>query len=169
MLTIPAGLRTVAVIVGFLAGLFLVGAGVYTIYQGFAVEDDVGDALTDEKIFTAEDAAIPEEPVTDADTARAQADVIREHLRTMLSESGITDDSGQPITACAQLPRTDDLPEDQRYLDGTCTKAISRITALGLAEAAFGVSDLVKGFGALLIVVGLGTFAGFFVFQPRST
>ncbi len=160
--------RVVAVAAGFLVGLVLVGAGVYTLYQGFTVEDDVSSALTEEKIFTAEDAAIPEAPVTDADTARAQADVIREHLTEMLSETGITDDNGEPITACAQLPRTDDLPEELRHLDGTCTKAISRITALGLAEAAFGVATLVKGFGVLLILVGLGTFAGFYVFQPRT-
>jgi hypothetical protein len=160
--------RTVAVIAGFLVGLVLVVAGAYTLFQGFAIEDDVGSALEEEKIFTAADAAIPEAPVNDADTARAQADIIREHLAGMLSESGITDDNGEPITACAQLPRADELPEDQQHLDGTCTKAISRITALGLAEAAFGVSTLVKGFGVLLILVGAGVFVGFFVFQPRS-
>jgi hypothetical protein len=160
--------RTFAVVGGFLVGLLLVVAGAYTLYQGFAVEDDVSSSLEEEKIYTSEDAAIPEEPVTDAETARAQADVIREHVTEMLSETGLTDESGDPITACAQLPRTDELPEELQYLDGTCTKAISRITALGLAEAAFGVSTLVKGFGVLLILVGLGVFAGFYVFQPRT-
>jgi hypothetical protein len=161
-------IRLAAVVAGLLVGLALVGAGIYTLIQGFAVADDVGDALTEEKIFTSEEAAIPEEPVDDADTARAQADVIRKHVEEMLSETGITDENGNPITACAQLPRTEELPEDLQYLDGTCTKAISRITALGLAEAAFGVSDIVKAFGGLPILVGVGTFAGFFVFQPRG-
>ena len=160
--------HTVAIVIGFLVGLFLIGAGIYTIVQGFSVEDDIGDSLEEERIYTAEDASIPEEPVTDADTARAQREVIRKHIEETLSESGITDDSGQPITACAQLPRTDDLPDDLKYLDGTCTKAISRITALGLAEASFGVATLVQAFGAMLILVGVGTFAGFYVFQPRS-
>jgi hypothetical protein len=30
------------------------------------------------------------------------------------------------------------------------------------------VATLVQAFGAMLILVGVGTFAGFYVFQPRS-
>ena len=105
-------MRMVTVVAGFVVGIVLLGAGAYALYQGFAIEDDVGSALTDEKVFTSADAAIPEAPVTSADTARAQADVIREHLTGILSETGITDENGDPITACAQLPRTDDLPEE---------------------------------------------------------
>ncbi len=73
----------------------------------------------------------------DAETARAQADAINEHT---LGRWG----------PYSQPPRED--PRRAQYIDGVALR-----TALNLAVMGFGITDLLVGLGAILIVAGGAT------------
>ena len=118
-------------------GLVLVAAGAYTLAQALSVRDQIRDELRDEQIVTSQDARIPGVLVEDAETARAQADAIKEHT---LGRWG----------PYSQLPRED--PRRAQYIDGVALR-----TALNLAVMGFGITDLLVGLGAILIVAGGAT------------
>jgi hypothetical protein len=118
-------------------GLLLVVGGGYMIIQGISVRNEIRDELKAEQIMTSQDASIPGELVDDAETARAQADVIKEHT---LGTWG----------PYSQLPRED--PRRAQFIDGVTLR-----TALNMAVMGFGVTQLVIGAGVLVLIAGLAT------------
>jgi hypothetical protein len=118
-------------------GLLLVIGGGYMAGQGLAVREEIRDELRAEQIVTSQDASIPGVLVDDAETARAQADVIKEHT---LGTWG----------PYSQLPRED--PRRAQFIDGVALR-----TALNMAAMGFGVTQLVIGAGVLVLVAGLAT------------
>ena len=135
-------------------GFVLVGSGAYMAYEGRAAHDDVTTALAEERIITAEDAEIPLAPVDSAATAKAQADIIREHA--LASSGGKT---------YAEMERDD--PARAVYLNSVTLR-----TALMESYLAFKTADLVTGIGAIVILLGLshvalGGFLGLLVLKGR--
>jgi hypothetical protein len=118
-------------------GLLLVVGGGYMVVQGLAVRNEIRDELRAEQITTSQDASIPGVLVDDAETARAQADVIKEHT---LGTWG----------PYSQLPRED--PRRAQFIDGVTLR-----TALNMAVMGFGVTQLVIGAGVLVLVAGMAT------------
>lgn len=118
-------------------GLLLAGGGAYMVLQGLAVRNEIQSELRAERITTSKDAAIPGVLVEDAGTARAQADLIKEHT---LGTWG----------PYSELPRDD--PRRAQFIDGVTLR-----TALNMAVMGFGVTDLVIGAGALVLLAGLAT------------
>jgi hypothetical protein len=118
-------------------GLLLLIGGAYMAVQGLSVRNEIRDELKAEQITTSQDASIPGVLVDDAETARAQADVIKEHT---LGTWG----------PYSQLPRDD--PRRAQFIDGVTLR-----TALNMAVMGFGVTDLVIGAGLLVLVAGAAT------------
>jgi hypothetical protein len=118
-------------------GIAFIAGGAFMITEGRAAKNEVRSALIDERIVTAEDAAIPSALVTDVSTAQAQADIIKVHAL------GIT--GGQTY---AELTRED--PRRNTYLT-----SVNLRTSLNLAIMGFKVSDLVMGIGAFMVAMGL--------------
>jgi len=118
-------------------GLMLVIGGGFMIIQGISVRNEIRDELKAEQIMTSQDASIPGQLVDDAETARAQADVIKEHT---LGTWG----------PYSQLPRED--PRRAQFIDGVTLR-----TALNMAVMGFGVTQLVIGAGVLVLIAGLAT------------
>lgn len=123
-------------LVPVILGVIFVGAGLYMVSEGRAARDEVREAIIAENIVTPEDAPIPNTPVTDAETAKAQAEVIRQH--TLNLTGGKT---------YAQLDRED--PLRQTYLTSVTLR-----TALSMAVMGFKVSDLVIGMGFFMVLIG---------------
>jgi hypothetical protein len=120
-------------------GLVLLAAGIYTLVRAVDVRAQIRDELRDEQIVTSQDARIPGVLVQDAATAKAQADAIKSHT---LGRWG-------PFS---ELPRDD--PRRAQFIDGVALR-----TALNLAVMGFGITDLLLGLGAILIVAGAATVA----------
>jgi hypothetical protein len=120
-------------------GLALVVGGVYMVVQGVSVRNEIRDELKDEQVTTSQDARIPGVLVDDEETARAQADAIKQHT---LGTWG----------PYSELPRDD--PRRAQFIDGVALR-----TALNMAVMGFGVTQLVIGAGALVLVAGLATVA----------
>jgi hypothetical protein len=120
-------------------GLVLLAAGAFTLVRGLDVRQQIRQELRDEQVVTSQDARIPGVLVQDARTAKAQADVIKQHT---LGTWG-------PFS---QLPRDD--PRRAAFIDGVALR-----TALNLAVMGFGITDLLLGLGAILIVAGAATVA----------
>lgn len=118
-------------------GLLLVIGGIYMVAQGLSVRNEIRDELRAEQITTSQDARIPGVLVDDAETARAQADIIKEHT---LGTWG----------PYSQLPRED--PRRAQFIDGVTLR-----TALNMAVMGFGITQLVIGAGVLVLVAGLAT------------
>jgi hypothetical protein len=118
-------------------GIVFIAAGVYMIVQGQDAKDEVKDAIVRENITTSEDASIPNELVDDADTAKAQADVIEKHVLEITGGKSY-----------AELDRDD--PNRPTVLN-----SVSLRTALNVAVMGFKISDLVTGMGVFMIVVGV--------------
>ncbi|MPZ48107.1 MAG: hypothetical protein GEU75_02140 [Dehalococcoidia bacterium] len=116
--------------IGFAAG------GVYMISQGLAAKKEVRAALVAEQIISSAESRIPRALVQDAETAAAQAEVIRTH--------SLRETEGKTF---AQIPRGD--PMRDYYLH-----AVTLRTALGLAIMGFKISDLVVGMGAFMTATG---------------
>ncbi len=118
-------------------GLLLVVIGGSFVIQGMDVKDEIRDELRAEQIITSQDASIPGVLVDDAETARAQADVIKEHT---LGTWG----------PYSELPRED--PRRAQFIDGVTLR-----TALNMAVMGFGITDLVIGAGVIVMVAGAAT------------
>jgi hypothetical protein len=118
-------------------GLLLVIGGAYMVIQGLSVRNEIRDELRAEQITTSQDARIPGVLVDDAETARAQADVIKQHT---LGTWG----------PYSQLPRED--PRRAQFIDGVALR-----TALNMAVMGFGVTDLIIGAGVLVLAAGAAT------------
>jgi hypothetical protein len=124
-------------IAALVLGVCLVAGGLYMVIQGISVRNEIRDELRDEQITTSQDASIPGVPVDDEETARAQADVIKEHT---LGTWG----------PYSQLPRED--PRRAQFVDGVALR-----TALNMAVMGFGVTDLVIGAGVIVLIAGAAT------------
>jgi hypothetical protein len=109
------------------------------VLQGLSVRNEIQDELRAEQIITSQDSAIPGVLVEDAETARAQADVIKEH----------TLGTWRPYS---ELPRDD--PRRAQFIDGVTLR-----TALNKAVMGFGVTQLVIGVGVIVLVAGAATLA----------
>jgi hypothetical protein len=107
------------------------------VVRGIDVRNELRDELRDEQIVTSDDASLPGVVVDDAESARAQADVIKEHT---LGRWG----------PYSELPRED--PRRAQFIDGVTLR-----TALNLAVMGFGITDLVIGAGLIVLVAGLAT------------
>ena len=118
-------------------GLTLLAAGIFGLVEGLNTRAEVRVQLIDEQIVTTQDARIPGVLVTDAKTARAQADVIKAHT---LGTWG----------PYSELARDD--PQRVAFIDGVALR-----TALNLAVVGFGVTDLVIGMAIILILAGAAT------------
>jgi hypothetical protein len=119
-----------------LLGIAFIAGGIYMVVEGREAKDEVRDAIVQENIVTTEDSAIPNVQVTNAETAKAQADVIEQHY---LEATG-----GRTYS---ELDRDDPLRE-------TAFQASSLRTSLNLAVMGFRISDLVIGMGFFIVAVG---------------
>ena len=118
-------------------GLLLVAGGGYMVVEGRSVRGEIRDGLRDEQITTGQNARIPGVLVEDEETARAQADLIKEHT---LGTWG----------PYSELPRDD--PRRAQFIDGVALRS-----ALNMAVMGFGVTQLVIGAGVLVFVAGAAT------------
>ncbi len=122
---------------GALLGLSLLAAGIFGLVEGLNTRAEVRDQLVDEQIVTGLGADIPGVPVTDAKTARSQAELIKEH------------------TLGTWGPYSEQAPDDPQrtaFIDGVALR-----TALNLAVVGFGVTDLVVGMAIILVFAGAAT------------
>jgi hypothetical protein len=120
-------------------GLALVAAGLFFIVKGLDVRDQIRTELRAEKITTSKDASIPGVLVKDAETAKAQADAIKQHT---LGTWG----------PYSELPRED--PRRAQFVDGVALR-----TALNMAVMGFGITDLAIGAGIIVLIAGAATVA----------
>ncbi|MDP6607250.1 MAG: hypothetical protein QF664_13495 [Dehalococcoidia bacterium] len=130
-------------IVPVIIGLVFVGAGTYTIGEGFEARDLVRAELANEQVTTSKEASIPSALVMDAATAEVQAATIKEHTYGRFGPySGMERDD----------------PNRATYI-----KDLTLRNSLNMAVLGFKVSELVVGIGAL--VIGLG-FVHMFLIAP---
>ena len=118
-------------------GLVLSALGLFFIFSGMSARDEIRDQLRDEQVMTSADASIPNVPVQDEKTARAQAEAIKHHT---LGTWG----------PYSQLPKDD--PRRAQFIDGVALR-----TALNMAVMGFGITDLVIGAGVIVLIAGVAT------------
>ncbi len=135
MATVRNYIRDCLWIAPVILGLVFVALGAYTIREGVEAKDLVRTALVDERIVTSDDASIPGVLVNSAETARAEALVLKEHT---WGEYG-------PYT---EMERGD--PNRDSYLN-----ALTMRNSLNLAVMGLRMSDLVVGVGTLIVVLGV--------------
>jgi len=149
---------------------FVVG-GAYTIVQGVSARGEVRDQLVAQRITTPEDASIPNEPVDDAATAHAMANVIGVHAaeatggetysemgRYLAADGGATSDEAAALLDDGGNP----VPNPLRNV---AFQAATLQSSLHTSHLAFKVADLVIGLGLMIVVLGfviggLGVFFG---------
>ena len=120
-------------------GLVLLGGGAYMVLAGMQTRNEIRDELRAEQVTTSGDTPRPGVLVEDAETARMQADAIKEHT---LGTWG----------PYSELPRED--PRRAQFIDGVTLRS-----ALNMAVMGFGVTDLVIGGGLIILLAGLATVA----------
>lgn len=128
--------------IGALAlGLLFVGLGALFVVSGFDAKDAIRAALAEENVKTSKDAVnfgIPAGVlVTSAETAEAQAEVIKMH-------------SIERYGLYTEMERDD--PNRATYIKGLTLR-----NSLNMAVMGFGVSDLVIGMGGIIILMGAST------------
>lgn len=120
-----------------IVGVLLVAAGLFMIVRGSEAWADIERELRAEEVMTSGDATIPGVLVTDAATARAQADVIKEHT---LGRWG-------PYSS---LDRED--PRRASFIDGVALRS-----ALNMAVMGFALAELAMGAGIIILIAGAAT------------
>jgi hypothetical protein len=147
-------------------GIAFIAGGLYMVSEGRDAKDEVRDAIVRENITTSEDASIPNVQVTNAATAKAQAEAIEAHtLKTTGGETYATVDryvaaDGVGTTsdkAQALIVDGNPVPNPAR---NTAFQGAALRTSLNLAVMGFRVSDLVIGMGFFMVAIG-GTFVLF--------
>src|SRR6266540_176549 len=147
-------------------GVAFIAGGLYMVSEGRSAKDEVRDAIVRENIVTSEDAAIPNVPVTNAATAKAEAEIIQAHV--LKATGGDTYATVDRYLAADGVGTTSDK-EQALIVDGnpvpnparnTAFQGAALRTSLNLAVMGFKVSDLVIGMGFFMVVVG-GTFIVF--------
>jgi hypothetical protein len=144
-------------------GVVFTAGGLYMASEGRAAKDEVRDAVVRENIMTSEDASIPNVPVTNAATAKAQAEAIEAHvLKTTGGETYATVDryvaadgvSTTPDKEQALIVDGNPVPNPAR---NTAFQGAALRTSLNLAVMGFKISDLVIAMGFFMVAIG-GTF-----------
>lgn len=115
-------------------GLVLLGGGAYMVFAGLRTRDELRQELRAEQVMTSDDTARPGVLIEDAETARMQADAIKQHT---LGTWG----------PYSELPRDD--PRRAQFIDGVTLR-----TALNMAVMGFGVTQLVIGGGLIILLAG---------------
>ena len=118
-------------------GLLLLGAGIYMVVQGIDTRDQIRDELRAEQVKTSNDTERPGVLIEDAETARMEADIIKEHT---LGTWG----------PYSQLARED--PRRAQFIDGVALRS-----ALNMAVMGFGITDLLVGVGLIIILAAVAT------------
>ena len=143
----------------------LIAGGVYALSQALTGRNEAKEKLAAEKIVTTEDAAIPNTPVTDHETAHAMADVIAKHaleaaggltyseLGRFVSEADPEDPAGTSDEAAA-LKDENDRPVSNP-LRQVALQAVTLRSALLASALAFHLAELGMGVGVFLIAAGL--------------
>lgn len=131
MLEVNSGLLSIFLVA---SGLLFVTIGVYFLMKGRQAKATVRSSLLDENIVVGDEGTQSGELVRDADTALAQASLIKEHTR-------------------ANYGRFSDMTRGDPKRDNY-TKALVLQTALNLAVLSFGVANLAMGIGYVLVLVG---------------
>ena len=144
-------------------GVVFIGGGLYMIAEGRSAHDEVRGAIARENITTSQDASIPNVRVTDAATAKAQANVIETHAlelaegqtyaelgRFMAADGGYTSDPEKALKGSDGNPVLNPVRN-------TVLQSVSLRTSLNLAVMGFKISDLVVGMGFFMVAIG-GTF-----------
>ncbi|MEE9198828.1 MAG: hypothetical protein V3U26_03410 [Dehalococcoidia bacterium] len=136
-----AGIRRYLWILALAFGVAFLALGSVFVYQGLATKAEIRVELLEEKVTTGDDAVefgVPAGvPVQDMSTAKAQANVIETH-------------SVERYGRYAEMERDD--PGRDTYLKGLTLRNSLSIAAMG-----FGVSDLVIGTGAVILLIGFLT------------
>ena len=120
-------------------GLVLLCGGAYMVFAGIQTRNELREELRAEQVMTSGDTPRPGVLIEDAETARMQADAIKEHT---LGTWG----------PYSELPRDD--PRRAQFIDGVTLR-----TALNMAVMGFGVTQLVIGGGLIILLAGLATVA----------
>ncbi|MEE9198560.1 MAG: hypothetical protein V3U26_02050 [Dehalococcoidia bacterium] len=122
-------------------GIVFLALGSVFVYQGLDTKAEIRAELLEEKVTTSDDAvefgAPAGVPVQDMSTAKAQANVIEMH-------------SVERYGRYTEMERDD--PNRDTYLNGLTLR-----NALSIAAMGFGVSDLVIGTGAAILLIGFLT------------
>lgn len=150
-------------VVPLVLGAVFIAGGLYMVSEGRAAKDEVRDAIVRENIVTSEDATIPSVPVTNAATAKAEAEAIEAHV--LEATGGDTYATVDRYVAADGVGTTSDkelalivngnpVPNPAR---NTAFQGAALRTSLNLAVMGFKVSDLVIGMGFFMVVIG-GTF-----------
>jgi hypothetical protein len=150
-------IRRIAWLIPVLIGVVFLAAGAFMYSEGRAAKNDVRAALVDEQVKTGKDGVqfgVAEGTlVSDAKSARAQADTIKLHSSSIKGE---VLKSGQPTTLHYATMTKDLFVDDTAYTNArnTYLNGVTLRTALHLSELGFQVSDLVMGIGAFIAAVG---------------
>ena len=118
-------------------GVILLAGGGIMVTRGIATGNAIHDELRAEQVMTATDTPRPGVLVEDADTARMQAEIIKQHT---LGTWG----------PYSQLPRDD--PRRAQFIDGVALRS-----ALNMAVMGFGITDLLVGAGLIIVLAGVAT------------
>jgi hypothetical protein len=144
-------------------GVAFIAGGAYMVSEGRGAKDEVRDAIVRENIVTSEDASIPNVSVTNAATAKAEAEAIEAHV--LKTTGGDTYATVDRYLAADGVGTTSDR-EQALIVDGnpvpnparnTAFQGAALRTSLNLAVMGFKVSDLVIGMGFFMVAIG-GTF-----------
>ena len=121
----------------FVIGLILLAGGGVMVVTGVATRNLIREELRAEQIKTSADTPRPGVLVEDSETAQMQAEAIKKHT---LGTWG----------PYSELPRED--PRRAQFIDGVALR-----TALNMAVIGFGITDLLVGAGAMIVLAGLAT------------
>jgi len=147
-------------------GIVFIGGGLYMVSERRDAKDEVRDAVVRENIITSEDASIPNLPVTNAATAKAQAEAIEAHV--LKATGGETYATVDRYVAADGMATTSDKAQ-ALIVDGnpvpnparnTAFQGAALRTSLNLAVMGFKISDLVIAMGFFMVAIG-GTFVLF--------
>lgn len=143
----------------------LIAGGAYALNQSITGRSEARTKLAAEKIVTTADAAIPNTPVTDHQTAHAMADVINKHaleasggltyseLGRFMSEANPDDPAGTSDEAEALKDASGrPVPNPIRTV---AFQASALRSALLSSALAFHLAELGMGVGAFLVATGL--------------
>ena len=158
-------LRGLAWLTVALAGVAFIVGGAFALYKGLDAKDQVEEKLAAQKITTPPDAEIPNQPVDDAKTAEAMANVIDKHALAATggqtySEIGrYLDANGNPTSDASQAAKGANGKPVENPIRNVAFQASTLQTSLFTSVMAFNVADLVIGLGLGFIALGLGLWA----------
>jgi len=128
-------------------GVVALALGIVFIVNGFITQGQIAESLAAEQVTL----GLPENPggvVDTAQEAQAAQDTLEEHLRESYGTYGDTERGS---------------PERDSYLDGTTLR-----NSLNLAVMGFGVSQMLLGTGAFMVVTGIALSGGGLVIRRLS-